>query len=55
MQGSLVQQVEALTKLAAAQQQLRLQIEGNEQVMMALEGVASKQFQVGTQFETFYT
>jgi hypothetical protein len=46
VQGSLLQHAEALGKLAGTQQQLRMQLDGAEQVMAALQGLAAKQFTV---------
>ena len=45
VQDGLAQQAEVLAKLATAHDQYRRQVDGNEQVLNALQAVAAKQFQ----------
>lgn len=46
-QGSAAQAAAALTKLSEQQQQLQKQLDGSQELMAALQGVAAKQFKVG--------
>lgn len=49
VQASLTQQSQVLLQLSAAQEQIKAQVESNEQLLGALQNVMTKQFQVTMQ------
>lgn len=47
VQGAAAQQAAALLKLAEQQAALQQQVDGSQELIAALQGVAAKQFKVG--------